>query len=107
MNIETQIEKFRNYIEQNDFAGHDPYDALNSPLLNLLGTKSKWARIIFTQTLKRSPINFRPILGVSKGHNPKGIGLFLWGYAKLYNISQKPEYLEKIEYEREEERADG
>jgi len=98
MRIKAILDKLLRYIESNDFAGYDPYDALNSPLLTYLGSKSKWARIAFTQTLKRLPVNFRTMLGIRKEHNPKGIGLFLWGYAKLYKIERKPEYLAKIEY---------
>jgi rhamnogalacturonyl hydrolase YesR len=38
------------------------------------------------------------MLGVHKGHNPKGLGLFLAAYAKLYAVEKKSEYLEKIDY---------
>jgi len=38
------------------------------------------------------------MLGVKKGHNPKGLGLFLCAYAKLYAVEKKSEYLEKIDY---------
>jgi hypothetical protein len=38
------------------------------------------------------------MLGVKKGHNPKGLGLFLGAYAKLYAVEKKPEYLDKIDY---------
>jgi len=98
LNIEHHIAKLRNYIEANDFKGYDPYDALNSPLLKTLSFNSKYARIAFIQLLKKLPINLRPILGIRKGYNPKGIGLFLWGYAKLYRIEKKKEYLERIQY---------
>ena len=98
MDVKPYVRKLQSYIETRDFAGYDPYDALNSPLLKSLGSKSKWVRIAFTQGLKRCPVNVRPILGVKKGHNPKAIGLFLWGYAKLYAVEKKPEYLEKIDY---------
>lgn len=98
MNVRPQIEKLEKYAASRDFAGYDPYDALNSPLLRFLGRKSKWVRIAFTQTLKRFPVNLRLVLGVRKGHNPKGIGLFLWSYAKLYKIEQKSEHLTKIKY---------
>ncbi|MFC1508443.1 delta-aminolevulinic acid dehydratase [Candidatus Omnitrophota bacterium] len=64
----------------------------------MLAGKSKWTKIVFTQFLRRSPVNFRPFLGIKKGHNPKGIGLFLWGYSKLHKISPSPEYLKSIEY---------
>jgi len=96
--IEPYLNRLTTYVEQADYAGYDPYDALNSPLLKLLSCKSKWARIAFTQILRRLPVNLRPVLGVRQGHNPKGLGLFLSGYAKLYAVEEKPEYLEKIDY---------
>ena len=98
MDIRPYLQTILSYIESNDYAGYDPYDALNSPLLNLLSSKSKWTKIAFTQFLKRCPLNLRPMLGVKKGLNPKGIGLFLWGYAKLYAIEKREEHLEKINY---------
>jgi len=86
------------YVEAQDYAGYDPYDALNSPLIRCLSANSKWLRIVATQFLRRCPVNLRPILGVRKGHNPKGIGLFLWGYAKLYALEKDQRYLAKIDY---------
>lgn len=98
MNIKPYLQEILPYIESNDFAGYDPYDALNSPLLNLLSMKSKWLKILFMQSLRWLPINIRPLLAVKKGHNPKAIGLFLWGYAKLFKVEKKPDYLNKIDY---------
>ena len=98
ININAQIEKLRSYIETCNFAGYDPYDALNSPCLRLLAGKSKWSRIAFIQALKRLPVNVRPILGIHKGHNAKGLGLILWGYSKLYNVEKNSKYLAKIHY---------
>ncbi|MHC4519548.1 MAG: prenyltransferase/squalene oxidase repeat-containing protein, partial [Planctomycetota bacterium] len=85
------------YIESADYAGYDPYDALNSPVLHMVCGSSRWSRIAATQSLRRCPINLRPLLGVRKGHNPKGIGLFLWGYSKLYAVTKDPRYLERID----------
>ncbi len=85
-------------MERRDYAGYDPYDALNSPLLRLLTRRSKWCRIACTQALKRCPVNLRPLLAVRKGHNPKAIGLFLWGYAKLNRLAPQPEYQDRIGY---------
>ncbi|UII81563.1 delta-aminolevulinic acid dehydratase [Flagellimonas sp. CMM7] len=61
-------------------------------------SKRKWPRIFITQLLKHSPLNFRKILGVEKGLNPKGIALFLTGYCNLYKISQDEILKEKITY---------
>jgi len=98
MDAKPYIRQLISHIESDDYAGYDPYDALNSPLLRILSKKSRWLRIIFTQTLRRFPINLRGVLGVRKGHNPKGLGLFLGAYAKLYAVEKKPEYLDKIDY---------
>ena len=98
MNIESHITKLRNYIESEGFKGYDPYDALNSPILKAISFEKKYFRIAFIQTLKKFPFNLRPFLGIKKGYNPKGLGLFLWGYAKLYKAEKKQEYLEKIDF---------
>jgi len=97
MNVRDSLEKLIAYVERENFRGYDPYDALNSPLLKFLSFNRKWLRITFIQLLKKSPVNFRPVLGIRKGLNPKGLGLFLWGYAKLFAMEKKPGHREKIE----------
>ncbi len=98
MNVMPYLDNLMAYVEAADYAGYDPYDALNSPLIRRMGAKSKWVRMAATQAIRRSPINFRPLLGIRKGHNAKGIGLFLWGYVKLYAATQEPRYLERVDY---------
>ena len=97
MEINTSLQRLKRYIEYEDFKGYDPYDALNSPLVRGLSLDAKALRIAFTQLFKRSPFNLRPLVGIKKDCNPKGVGLFLWGYAKLYQIKKRPQYLQKIE----------
>jgi len=92
------VERLQAFIESAGFKGYDPYDALNSPILKALSFDQKYLRIVFIQTLKKFPFNLRPLLGIKKDYNPKGLGLFLWGYAKLYKIEKKAEYLEKINF---------
>ena len=96
--VAEAVARLRSYVESADYAGYDPYDALNSPLIRLVGCKSKWVRIASTQFLRRCPVNLRPLLGIRKGHNPKGIGLFLWGYAKLFKVHQDQHSLDRIQY---------
>lgn len=94
--IHNALNNLIRYIEKEDFKGYDPYDALNSPALRILSFRSKWLRILFTQLLRRCPINFRPLLGIQKGYNPKGLGLFLESYSKLYAVERDDGYLERI-----------
>ena len=86
------------WVEKEDFRGFDPYDALNSPTLRGLSFRNKYLRIAFTQVMKRLPINLRPLLGVPEDYNPKGLGLFLWGHARLYKLLRSEQDLRKIEF---------
>ena len=67
------------WIGRNGLKGHDPYDALESPILRALSFGATWPRIAFTQALKRLPVNVRPLLLVRKTLNPKGLGLLRSG----------------------------
>lgn len=82
----------RDYVEAENFSGYDPYDALNSPFLRAVSLGLKWPRIAVIQAVKRCPLNLRPLLLVKKGHNPKGMGLFLWSYTKLYKATGDEAY---------------
>jgi len=84
--IEDTIRSLIEYCRRNDWAGYDPYDALNSRLFEATPlSRSRVARLIFTQGLKRLPMDLRPLLGVQKTQNPKAIALFLAAFLKLAN----------------------
>lgn len=96
--VTESLNRLIKYIEQEDYKGYDPYDALNSPLLQYLGKSSKLLKILFTQGLRRLPVNIRPMLMIPKGYNPKGLGLFLTGYTKLLALTNELQYQKKINY---------
>src|SRR5947207_12835360 len=82
----TAVQKLLAYCQANDWAGYDPYDALNSRILTKLPfLNAKLPRLVLTQALKRSPVNIRPMLLIEKKQNPKAIGLFL---SALLNLSK-------------------
>ena len=47
-----------------DYSGYSKFDALNSPFLNALTFNNKWLRLIYTQAVKQSPFDIRPLLRV-------------------------------------------
>jgi hypothetical protein len=96
--LRLHLQEMLSYIESADYAGYDPYDAMNSSLLQRIGARSKSVRVGATHFVRRSPVNLRPLFGIPKGHNPKGIGLFLWGYARLYAAEGDERYLERIDH---------
>lgn len=79
--------KLWEYCEERNWAGYDPYDALNSRLLRGVGLfTAKWPRLIATQLLKRCPVNVRPLLGIPQTQNPKGLGLFISAAVRLARL---------------------
>lgn len=91
--------KLKSYCEKENFKGWDPYDGLNSWVIQKTHFgKSRFFRLAWIQLFKRNPVNLREIFGIKKDYNPKGLGLFLIGYCNLYNITPKEEYIEKIDF---------
>ena len=90
--------KLLSSIQADDFAGYDPFDSLNSTLLQSTPLyRNEWVRLIWLQIGKRSPINFRPLLRVPKKRNPKGVGLFISGLLQDYRRTGATEYLHQAQ----------
>jgi hypothetical protein len=82
--LRTAILKLLDFCQANDWAGYDPYDALNSKVFEALPfLNSRIPRIVLTQGLKRSPFNIRKLLFIPKVQNAKAIALFLAAFIKL------------------------
>ena len=80
--LDDTIARLEAYCRDREWAGVDPYDALNSPLVERTPVgKSRLVRLALTQFFKRSPINFRPLIRIRPHQNPKALGLFLSFYA--------------------------
>ena len=89
--------RLANWCETRDFAGADPYDALNSPLMSVLTLGCRYGRIFWTQALRRCPWNLRPLLLVPPGRNPKSLGLFLESYVRMAQLEpENPQWLQGI-----------
>jgi hypothetical protein len=72
------------YCESNEWAGYDPYDALNSRIFTAVpALDARIPRLVLTQALKRLPINLRPLLAIPKKQNSKGLALCLSALIKL------------------------
>jgi hypothetical protein len=102
-----EFQRLKGYCEKESFQGWDPYDGLNSKIYNLLPFKrSYYLRLLWTQIFKKSPVNLRRLFLISKGHNAKGVSLFLSAYCNLYVMSRKgniefgqpEEILRKVNY---------
>lgn len=98
MNLETAYEKLYNYCESENFAGYDPFDALGSRIFQKMPLKkTALARLIWLQTVKRSPVNLRPLLKIEKGTNVKGIALFALAELARFRTNQVTRHTENAE----------
>jgi hypothetical protein len=59
-----------------NYEGYSKHDALNSPLLAALAGGSRLTRLGAIQVVMRSPVDIRPLVGVRKARNAKGLSLF-------------------------------
>ena len=97
--IQSITMKLLDYCQGNDWAGYEPYDALNSSIVKALPLlDSKLPRLVLTQFLKRSPINIRRLLRVPRTQNPKAIGLFLSAFVNLSRagVATEEDYIQQM-----------
>jgi len=92
--------KLYNYCEAEQYKGYDPYDGLNSKLLQSIPLlrNNRLVRLAWIQFFKRSPVNLRTLLGVKKEYNPKALGLFLASYCIFYKHHKSEAHLKKINW---------
>jgi rhamnogalacturonyl hydrolase YesR len=83
--------------KRQNYAGYSKFDALNSSLLKTMSMGNKWLRMIYTQIVNRCPFHLRPLLGVKKSCNPKGIALFARAYLFLYSATGDELYRNEAE----------
>lgn len=87
LSVEVVIRKLLAYCRANQWAGYDPYDALNSRLIRLAPLlDARIPRLCLTQALKRSPVNVRHLLLVPRTQNAKGMALFLSAFVNLSEV---------------------
>jgi hypothetical protein len=90
--VKDHLIRLLDYCRERDWAGMDPYDALNSRVFNRLPfSKSRLCRIAFIQAMKRSPINLRRVLLVPDEQNPKALALFLRALLKVSGKNLVPD----------------
>jgi hypothetical protein len=75
--LEEAYETLAAWCRAREFAGHDPFDGLNSRLFQSTPLRnSRLARLAWTQGFKRAPFSLRSVARVPAGRNSKGTALF-------------------------------
>jgi hypothetical protein len=92
----ASLQKVQTWVEDHNYRGYEPFDGLSSwfrPLAfgNLLAER------ILMQSIRQSPINLRPIMGVKPKESTKGRGYMAWGHLDLYKATGDIDHLRKAE----------
>lgn len=94
--IEDSLDRVEQWVESHNYRGYEPFDGLSSwfrPLTfgNLFGER------LLLQLVRQSPINLRPIMGVTPKESTKGRGYMASGYLFRYRTTGEKAFLAKAE----------
>ncbi|ARS90225.1 antibiotic ABC transporter permease [Natrarchaeobaculum aegyptiacum] len=64
------------YARRNEYVGPDYGDGLSSRLLQSLPVENRWLNLAVQETVKRAPVDVRPLFRVEQRRNYKGAALF-------------------------------
>ena len=92
--VGQSIDLLDKWIEQNGWAGYDPYDIKGTKLLLFL-QKNRYTNFGSNLFLNRFPMLSRKVFRVKKEINAKAMALFARGYLNLYRKSGDENYLKK------------
>ena len=100
--IEQVFADLFQWCRERNFAGYDPFDALNSRAFQSTPfNRSRTARLIWTQAFKRFPLNLRPLALVPPQQNSKGLALFalaaLANYRRVKTIEAETDARELLD----------
>jgi len=92
--VERSLQSVRNWVEEHDYRGYEPFDGLSS-WLRPFAFGNQYAERLLMQAIRQSPVNLRPLLGVHPQDSTKGRGYMAHGYLLLYRATRDQACLDK------------
>jgi hypothetical protein len=89
------LTRLKQWVEQAEWTAYDTFDGLSSPYARLFTFGNDFLKQVWQQSVRRCPINLRPVLGIKPSKSTKGMGFFSQGYLKLYETYADPADLGK------------
>jgi hypothetical protein len=90
--LDETLRKCLTFIEFAGFESFDPFDALASPLLYRITRKGSMVQRLAIQVNRRSPFNFRPILGITQRRHPMALSHMVRAYVLLSQFARTAIY---------------
>ncbi len=92
--IERSLDALERWVEDHGYCGYEPFDGLSS-FLRPLTRGNVFLERLLQQTIRQSPVNLRPLLGVKPLESTKGRGYMGWGFLDRYRLSHSDIYKRK------------
>jgi rhamnogalacturonyl hydrolase YesR len=95
--IYESISKLSAWLEENDYRGYDTFDGLSAKYLRPFTLETKLLRIVLQQSVRRFPLNLRPLLGIRTSRSTKGMGFLAKGFIRLHKATGDKSWADKAE----------
>jgi rhamnogalacturonyl hydrolase YesR len=96
--IFESIERLVGWLEENDYRGYDTFDGLSARFVRPFTFETKFLRQVLQQSVRRFPLNLRPVLGIPRGYSSKGMGFLARGFIRLHKTTGDPIWMSKAEF---------
>ena len=91
------LQKTLSYSREREYTGWDYGDGMSSRLLQALPVDNKWLNLAVQETIKRAPVNLRPLFLVEQRQNFKGTALFVMANLTAYRLTGDTTYRDEAE----------
>ncbi len=95
--IYDSISRLSGWLGENDYRGYDTFDGLSARFLRPFTFETKLLRIVLQQSVRRLPVNLRPVLGIRREQSSKGMGFLARGFIRLHRSTGDPAWAAKAE----------
>jgi hypothetical protein len=95
--IWESIVRLNGWLEKNDYRGYDTFDGLSAKFVRPFTFENKFLRIALQQTVRRFPLNLRPLLGIPRSRSTKGMAYISRGYMRLQDATGDKSWGDKAE----------
>jgi len=86
--LRSSLMRLKVCVEQRDYAGWEPYDFLNSPILSITCGRFPFNWFAIQAGKRSGSVALRRVLRIPAGKNPKALALFISGYCDLARSGQ-------------------
>lgn len=86
------LEATLGYGRSRQYTGYDYADGMSSKLLDWFPLENRWINLVVQETVKRAPINLRPLFLVPKRQSYKGTALFAMANQQAYDLTSDERY---------------